>query len=67
MRPTGGKQDVAASGEPFEARVAIDLENAAESFEVSSRTFRLAVGAVEVDGRWRVGTGPSPIVARIDP
>ena len=54
-------------GQPFEAGIAVDLQDAAESFEVSGRTLGLAIGAVEVDGRRRIGPAPGPVVARVDP
>src|SRR6266511_4723704 len=67
VRPTGCQQDVATRGQPLEPGIAVDLENAAESFEVRSWALRLAVGTVEVNGRRRIGPGPGSIVARIDP
>src|ERR1700739_4870544 len=65
--PTGCQHDTAAHGQPFESGVTINLQNAAESFEVRGGSLRLAVGAVEVDGGRRVWSAPRPIVARIDP
>src|SRR5205814_5969201 len=64
---TGGQEDIATRGQLLEPGIAVDLQNAAESFEVRGWTLRLAIGTVEVDGRRRIGPGPGPIVARIDP
>jgi hypothetical protein len=48
MCRTGGKHDVAACREPFEAGIAIDLENAAEGTEVRGVTLpRLCDDRVE--------------------
>ena len=67
MGPTGGQDDIATRGQPFEPGITVDLQNAVESLEVRSRALRLAIGAIEVDGRRRIGATPRPIVARIDP
>jgi hypothetical protein len=67
MRPARGEQNVPVRGERLEPGIPVDLEDAAESVQMSRRPLRLAVRAVEVDGRRRVRSGPGAIVARIDP
>ena len=54
-------------GQPFEAGVTVNLQNAAESLKVSGGALRLAISAVEVDGSRRIGPVPRPIVTRVDP
>jgi hypothetical protein len=65
--PTGSQDNVAARGQPFEAGVTVNQEDALESFKVRGGALRLAVRTVEVDGGRRIGPTPRPIVARIDP
>src|SRR5262249_35032047 len=65
--PTGGQHDLAPRGQPLESGVTVNLQNAAESFEMRGWPLRLAVGAVKIDGGRRIGPAPGPVVARIDP
>src|SRR5262249_58738707 len=65
--PTGGQYDLAPRGQPLESGVTVNLQNAAESFEMRGWPLRLAVGAVKIDGGRRIGPAPGPVVARIDP
>jgi hypothetical protein len=67
VRPTGGQHDVAARGEPLEARIAVDLEDPAESFEVRGWMLRFAIWTVEVNRRRWIRTDPRSIISRIDP
>ena len=64
--PAGCQHDVAARGQPFESGVTVNLQNAAECFEVKGRSLRLAVGAVVVDRGRRIGSTPRPIVTRVE-
>jgi hypothetical protein len=62
--PTGRQHNVATLGQPLESGITVNLQNAAECFEVRGGPLRLAIGTVEVDGcRW-IGPTPRPIVAR---
>src|SRR5438034_8290875 len=65
--PTGCQHDVAVCGQPFEAGVTVNLQDAAECFEVSGGALRLAIGAVEVDGGRRIAPAPRPIATRVEP
>src|SRR5262249_3913095 len=53
--PTGGQHDLAPRGQPLESGVTVNLQNAAESFEMRGWPLRLAVGAVKIDGGRRIG------------
>ncbi len=53
--------------ERLEPGIAVDLQDAAEPFQVSRRALRLAIRAVEIDGRRRIRPSPGAVVARIDP
>src|SRR5262249_52989362 len=65
--PTGGQYDLAPRGQPLESGVTVNLQNAAESFEMRGWPLRLAVGAVKINGGRRIRPAPGPVVARIDP
>ena len=67
VRPAGGQHDIAAHGEPLEARIAVDLEDSAESFEVRGWTLRFAIRTVEVNRRRWIRTDPRSVMSRIDP
>ncbi len=62
-----GRAAVTANSQLLEPGITVDLQNAAESFEVSGWALRPAIRTIEVDGgRW-VWPGPRAIVARINP
>ncbi len=65
--PAGCQHDGAVFGQPFEAGIAIDLQDTAEPAQVGRRSFGLAVRTVKEHDRWRVRSGPRSVVARIDP
>src|SRR5215813_31899 len=65
--PTGRQHDVATLGQPLESGVTVNLQNAAECFEVRGGPLRLPIGTVEVDGRRWIRPTPRPIVACINP
>src|SRR5258708_6455014 len=58
VSPTPRKLDSAATGEPVEAGIAVDLYDAAEPGQVRGRVLGLSVGAIEIDGRRRLGPIP---------
>jgi hypothetical protein len=60
MGPAGCEPDVGA--ELLEAGIAVDLNRALETRQMSKRTLGLAVGAVEIDGSRRIGPLPGSIV-----
>jgi hypothetical protein len=62
-----GSQDDALARQLLKAGITIDLQNTAEVGKVRRRPFGLAVGAVEVNNRRRIGTVPRLIIARVDP
>src|SRR4051812_17589011 len=65
MGPAGCEPDVGAEG--LEAWIAVDLNRALETHQMSKRTLGLAVGAVEIDGSRRIGTLPRSVVPGVDP
>jgi hypothetical protein len=65
--PARCQYDVARRGQPLEASIAVDLQHTTEVLEMGRRTLCLAIGAVEIDGGRRFGSGLGSIVARIDP
>src|SRR5260370_5748407 len=67
VRPTGCQHDVATVGQPLEPGITVNLQNAAECFEVRGGPLPPAVGTVEVDGCPVIGPPPMPIVSWIKP
>src|SRR6185312_2661076 len=67
MRPARRQLDMAGHGQPFEARIPVDLQDALELRQVRRRTLRAPVGAIEVHSRRRLGPTRWPVVASIDP
>ena len=67
MRPASREHNVAAVSQPFEAGITIDLQSAAESFEMSGWTLGTAIGAVDINRGRRLRSIPRSIIAGIDP
>jgi hypothetical protein len=67
VRPAGGENDVALGRELFEADIAIDMQHALEVLKMRYRALGLSIRREQVDGRRRLGSGPWPLLARIDP
>ena len=67
IRPARRQLDITAIAEPFEAGIAVDLNDAFKLRQMGGRPFGPTIGTVEIDGcRW-IGTAPGPVVAGIDP
>jgi hypothetical protein len=66
VSPTGRQHD-ARRDQLLEPGIAIDLQGALEPLQMHDRTLGSAIGAIEVDGRRRIGFAPRSIVAGINP
>jgi hypothetical protein len=67
MAPAEGEVNLARLGERPIAGIAVDLEDAKETLEMSAWAFSLAIRCIDVgDGR-RVRSRPRAIVSRIGP
>src|SRR6187431_1978268 len=67
MAPAEGEYDVAGFGEVLIGAVAVDLQRAAEAFEMPGRPRVLAVGCIDIGDARRSVAGPGPLVACIGP
>ena len=67
MRPAESEQYLAGFGEYAIASIAIDLQRAAEAFEMSGGTLRLAIGCVDVSDSRRRRSAPRPIIPGVGP
>jgi hypothetical protein len=65
--PAGRQHDVIPQGQRFEAGIAIDLENAAEAFEMRRRPLGPPIRTVSIENRRRIVPAPGPVVPCIDP
>lgn len=67
MRPAAGKDNGTLLRQPLEARIAVNLQNAGESLQVSLWSLRFAIRTVEVNRGRRVFTRPWPVIPSVDP
>ena len=67
MRPARSKDDIALDGQPLEAGVAVDVENALEVLKMRHRALGLSVRREQIDSRRRLRSRPWSLLACIDP
>jgi hypothetical protein len=67
MRPAGRQLDSAGGGKPLEAWISVHLQDTCELRQVGSGSLGSTIRAVEIDGRWRIGSAPRPVITGIDP
>ena len=67
MGPARRQLNVAAVTQPLEAGIAVNLNDASESCQMSSRTLGSTIRTVEIDGRRWIGSIPGPIITRVNP
>src|SRR5262249_13564631 len=65
--PAEGKPDVVAPGELTVTGITVDLQDSREALEMTYRTFRRAVGCVDIGNTRRIGSAPWPVVGGVGP
>jgi len=67
MGPADGKLDITFCREGLEARIAVQMKDTLEPFQMGGRSFGPAVRLLTVESHRRICAGPGPLIPHIDP